>query len=174
MKRAIAAPIILLILTSCGGQLSGRKSVESIVGGQSALQLVNNLKSIQSCEAYRIDDSYPGESDLIFDKKINGYGVISGPVNLEIPDRSLMTKVLVDSGTYFDRMKPIDCLFRPGIAFRFLDASSELNLLICFSCNELKFFSSGENVGRSYFKQTEFKNLAKRLFPNDESIQLLK
>ena len=86
MKRAIAAPIILLMLTSCGGQLSGRKSVESIVGGQSALQLVNNLKSIQLCEAYRIDDSYPGESDLIFDKKINGYGVISGPVKLEIPD----------------------------------------------------------------------------------------
>jgi hypothetical protein len=169
MKLLITAPIILLMLASCGGQ-----SVEFIVGGQGALHLVNNLKNIESCEAYRIDDSYPGESEVVFDKKIHGYGVISDPVNLDLPDRVLLSQALVDSKTYFHYSEPIDCLFRPGVAFRFSDASNELNLLICFSCNELEYFSSGEKVGGSYFRSVKIKELAKKLFPDDPSIQSLK
>jgi hypothetical protein len=166
MKLIIIAPIILLMLAGCGG-----KSVKSIVGGPGALHLVKN---IQLCEAYRVDDAYPGESEAVFNKKIHGYGVVSGPVNLDVPDKALLSQALVDSKTYVHYSEPIDCLFRPGVAFRFSDASNELNLLICFSCNELKYFSTDGEVGGSYFRSMKIKKLAKKLFPEDSEIQSLK
>ena len=174
MKLIITSSIILLTLVGCNGQFFGGKSVESVIEGEGALFLINNLNKIQSCEVYRVDDSYPGESDVVFGKKIHGYGVISGPIELDVNNKIFLSSILVDPNTYFDYSKPIDCLFRPGIAFRLTDNSNELNLLICFSCNELKYFTSSEKVGGSYFRSVKMKELAKKLFSEDEAIQSLK
>ena len=154
LSQYVAVVLLLGVSISCAS-----KSVESIVGGE---------------EVYRVDDSYPGENRLNKGKKVHGFFVLSEVYPMKDDGIKALSKILLKPNTYFEYAVPIDCAFRPGIAFRFTSGKIEVDLLVCFSCNELRYYLDGNSVRQSYFKSPEILALTKKLFPDDKKIQSLK
>jgi len=150
------------------------KSVESIIDRREVRTLVAELQKAKTCEVYRVDDSYPGENRLKIGKKVHGFLILSEALPMKDDSRKVLSQILSNPNTYFEHAVPVDCAFRPGIAFRFSDGTIEVDLLVCFSCNELKYYLDGKSTGRSYFKSPEILALTKKLFPNDKIIRSLK
>ena len=76
-------------------------------------------------------------------------------------------QVLKDAKTYIRHAVPSDCLFRPGVAFRFNNGGKNVVLLVCFSCNELRYYMDCHIIGESYFESEELLKFTKRLFPEN-------
>ena len=150
------------------------KSVESIIDRREVRTLVAELQKAKTCEVYRVDDSYPGENRLNIGKKVHGFLILSEALPMKDDSRKVLSQILSNPDTYIEHAVPVDCAFRPGIAFRFSDGTVEVDLLVCFSCNELRYYLDGNSVGESYFKSPEILALTKKLFPDDKKIQSLK
>jgi len=139
-----------------------------------AISTTSFANAHMTCEAYRVDDSYPGEGKKQEGDSIHGYAIISDAAALNSDSRKELSSIIEDHDTYFRHSIPIDCSFRPGVAFRFRDKMTNVDLLVCFSCNELRYYLDGKVVGQSYFKSHELRALVKKLFPDDRQIQSLK
>jgi hypothetical protein len=126
-----------------------------------------------TCEVLRVDDSYPSEGQEQNGNSLHGYEIISDCVVLNSPSRKELSFIIEDRDTYLRHSVPVDCLFRPGVAFRFSNQQNQVHLLICFSCNELRYYLDGKVVGQSYFKSQELRFLVKELFPKEDKIQKL-
>ena len=165
-------PTVALLM---GGSVACEtKSVESIIGRGEVRTLVAELQKAKTCEVYRVDDSYPGENKLNKCNEIQGFAVLSEAQPIKDDARKALSQILLNPNTYFEHSVPVDCGFRPGIAFRFSDGIIEVDVLVCFSCRELRYYSAGKLVGESHFKSPEILALTKKLFPDDKIIQALK
>jgi hypothetical protein len=130
--------------------------------------------SNMTCRAFRVDDSYPDGEKKLEGNSLHGYEIISDAVGLNLGSWKKLSSIIKDHDTYFHHSVPIDCLFRPGVAFRFSDKhKNQVDLLVCFACNELRYYLGGKVVGQSYFKSQELRFLVKELFPKDDKIQEL-
>ena len=127
-----------------------------------------------TCAAYRVDDSYPGEGKNREVPSLHGYSILSDAEALTFGARQKLSSIIENPNTYFRYEVPPDCLFRPGIAFRFKDKKTKVDLLVCFSCSELRYYMDGKVVGQRFFKSKKLLYLVKKLFPDDEIIQSLK
>jgi len=107
-------------------------------------------------------------------KKVHGFFILSEAQPMKDDARKALSQILLKPNACFEHAVPVDCAFRPGIAFRFTNGTIEVDLLVCFSCNELRYYLDGNSVGESYFKSPEILALTKKLFPDDKKIQLLK
>ena len=136
--------------------------------------IASDLKNATICEVYRVDDSYPNGQQLINGEPLHGYGILSKPIPLPKRSREELLRVLTDAKTYIRHAVPSDCLFRPGVAFRFKDGGKNVELLVCFSCNGLRYYMDCHIVGESYFQSEEILELTKKIFPDDKKIQSLK
>ncbi len=94
--------------------------------------------------------------------------------NYQKKSKNALSRILTNANTYIRHSVPLDCLFRPGVAFHFTDKSVKVDLLVCFSCNELRYYLNSQIVGGSYFKSQELLKLTKKLFPDDKKLQSLK
>ena len=150
------------------------KSVESIIGRGEVRTLVAELHKAKTCEVYRVDDSYPEGNRINKGNEIQGFSVLSEARPIKDDGRKALSQILLNPNTYFEHAVPVDCAFRPGIAFRFSDGTVEVDLLVCFSCNELKYYLDGKSAGGSYFKSPDILALTKKLFHDDKKIQSLK
>jgi hypothetical protein len=172
MNKFHITPIIglacLAVLSSC------RKSHWKNDEMKQVFSTISYKIEHMTCDAYRVDDSYPGERKIQDGEELHGYAIISDAVTLPFKSRKELSSILEDSDTYFRHSIPIDCLFRPGVAFRFNDKKTRVDLLICFTCNELRYYLDGKVVGQSYFKSQKLRALVKKLFPDDQKIQSLK
>jgi hypothetical protein len=166
LPKTIIALCSLFTISSCSID-----EIESLVGGKQAHSLVADLSQATICEAYRVDDSYPEERKRAEEKTIHGFALLSGPSPMDVDSRKDLSRILTNSKTYVRHSIPTDCLFRPGIAFRFADGNAKVDLLVCFSCNELRYYLNGKQVGSSYFSPSKLGNLVKKLFPEDTKIQ---
>ena len=126
-----------------------------------------------TCEVLRVDDSYPSEGQEQNGNSLHGYEIISDFVVLNSASRKELSSIIEDHDTYLRNAIPMDCLFRPGVAFRFSDQQNQVDLLVCFSCNELRYYLNRRVVGQSYFKSQNLRSLVQQLFPEDEKIQKL-
>ncbi|MDB4816610.1 hypothetical protein OAG93_00200 [bacterium] len=136
--------------------------------------IASDLRNATICEVYRVDDSYPNGRQLVNGEPLHGYGILSKPIPLPKRLREELLRVLTDAKTYNRHSVPLDCLFRPGVAFRFIDGSTKVDLLVCFICNELRYYMDCHIVGESYFQSEELLELTKKIFPDDKKIQSLK
>ena len=171
MNRIHVSPILglacLIILPSC------TKSHWKNDAMKKAIATTSFANADMTCQAYRVDDSYPGEGKKQEGDSLHGYPIISDAVTLTLESRKELSSIMEDSDTYFRHTTPTDCLFRPGIAFRFNDKKTTVDLLVCFTCNELRYYLDGKIVGQSFFKPQELRSLVKKLFPTDKAIQSL-
>ena len=132
------------------------------------------LKESTICEVYKVDDSYPNGHEIKSVEPLHGYGMLSKPIALSKKNRKDLMRVLKDAKTYIAYEVPSDCLFRPGVAYRFNDGGKKVELLVCFSCNELRYYMDCHIIGESRFQPEELVDLTKKLFPGDKKIQSLK
>ena len=133
-----------------------------------------DLKESTICEVYMVDDSYSNGRQIENGGPLHGYGMLSKPITLPKNNREDLMRVLTDTKTYISHAVPPDCLFRPGVAFRFNNGGRNVELLVCFSCNEVRYYIDYHIIGESYFKSKELLILTKRFFPENEKIQSLK
>jgi hypothetical protein len=148
LPKTIIALCSLFTISSCSID-----EIESLVGGKQAHSLVADLSQATICEAYRVDDSYPEERKRAEEKTIHGFAILSGPSPMDVDSRKDLSRILTNSKTYV----------RHG--------NAKVDLLVCFSCNELRYYLNGKQVGSSYFSPSKLGNLVKKLFPEDTKIQ---
>ena len=86
---------------------------------ESARTIALGLKQSTICEVYMVDDSYPNGRQIENGEPLHGYGMLSKPITLPKNNRENLIRVLTDAKTYITHAVPPDCLFRPGVAFRF-------------------------------------------------------
>ena len=102
------------------------------------------------------------------------YTILAGPIDLSIENRKALHSIIESRSTYVEHAVPVDCSFLPGVAFCFADKQNWVDLLVCFTCSELRYYLNGEIVWQSYFNSGELINLVKKIFPEDEKIKSLK
>jgi len=136
--------------------------------------LVSESISSKVCDVIRVDDSYPNGQRVQEGEKLHGYKMISQPISLSKESRDELSEILKDAKTYINYSVPRDCLFRPGVAFHFAKQNRKVDVLVCFSCNELRYYLNDKIVGQSYFKSVRLSKLTKKLFPDDKIIQSMK
>ena len=158
----------LFTLSSC------QKSYWENAAMKKAISTTSFTNPHMTCAVYRVDDSYPGEGSDKEGPKLHGYAILSEAEELTFGERQKLSSIIQNPSTYFRYKVPPDCLFRPGIAFRFKDKKTKVDLLVCFSCSELRYYMDGKVVGQSFFKPKKLLSLVKKLFLNDEKIQSLK
>ena len=157
----------LLVLSSCKSSYWKNEDMKRAI----SITSFKNPNTI--CEVLRVDDSYPGEGQEQNGNSLHGYEIISDFVVLNSASRKELSSIIEDHDTYLRNAIPMDCLFRPGVAFRFSDQQNQVDLLVCFSCNELRYYLNRRVVGQSYFKSQNLRSLVQQLFPEDEKIQKL-
>ena len=152
--------------------------VEKLVGGKTAASLIADLSQAKTSTAYRIDGFQSGQEPLPPTDKpqaIHGYPVTSSAVPIDDLSRTELSKILGDPGTYlWDESKA--CEFLPGIALQLAGDNVTVDVLICFSCDELVFYTDGKLAGHEDFdpRRSDLLRIAKKLFPDDKTIQSLK
>ena len=99
------------------------------------------------------------------------------PVDLAIA-RDLAPVLLAESTYSFNSAK--GCKFTPGMGVRVWRDAKAVDVIFCFSCNELKLVSP-DPVAKGYYRTEDFDNarqklvaIAKRALPDDAEIQALK
>ena len=157
----------LLVLSSCKSSHWKNEDMKR------AISITSFKNPNTTCEVLRVDDSYHGEGKTKDGNSMHGYEIISAAVALNSTSRKELSSIIEDHDTYLRNAIPMDCLFRPGVAFRFNDQQNQVDLLICFSCNELRYYLDGKVVGQSYFKSQELSFLVEELFPKEDKIQKL-
>ena len=157
----------LLVLSSCKSSHWKNEDMKR------AISITSFKNPNTTCEVLRVDDSYPGEGKTKDGNSLHGYEIISAAVALNSTSRKELSSIIEDHDTYLRDAFPMDCLFRPGVAFRFSDQQNQVDLLVCFSCNELRYYLDGKVVDQSYFKSQKLRSLVQGLFPKDEKIQKL-
>jgi hypothetical protein len=145
--------IIFPSLTSCQ-----KGSLDSEIGRQ-ILALNPTVNSQASCVVYRLEDSYPGSDEANKEKYLHGYSILSGPIDLSIENRKALHSIIESRSTYVEDAVSVDCSFLPGVAVCFADKQNRVDLLVCFTCSELRYYLNGEIVWQSYFKSGELINL---------------
>lgn len=122
----------------------------------------------------------PGETPVHLryaQEYIDQYEVIgSSPVTIPADAQDVLKSVL-DNEAGFGPLRPDRCKFRPGLSFRIGTGSDQLDLLVCFACDEIAVVPAGKSVQAIYaFDQPTrdiLLNLSKSLLPSDEAIQEL-
>ncbi len=108
---------------------------------------------------------------------IDQYEVIgTGPVEIPPSARETLKETLANSGG-FGALRTDRCKFRPGLSLRAGAGADQIDLLVCFACDEIGIVPSGQPLQALYsFDQATrdvLLNLAKTLLPQDEAIQEL-
>ena len=153
--------LLLLACAACGGAPSRR--VTDLLGGETI------ERGARRVVAYRIDGMRgAGETAM------HGYPVLGGPVELDADAQRRLRDVLLSDATYlWDRAKA--CEFLPGVLVRYEDDAT-IDVLFCFSCDELEVYRDGKRCGREDFdpRRRDLVALVQRIFPDDEALRALR
>lgn len=164
-----------LFLPSCATANPPQRVVD-LLGGPAAYALIDAPTGDARVEAYRILPPHlAGEIPVPADSiELHGHQVLAGPVSVDAESIALLSDVLTSDGTYeWDMAKA--CEFMPGVAIRYVQGELQVDVLLCFSCDELGVYRNGKMVDIEDFdtRRADLVTVAKRLFPADEKIRAL-
>ena len=142
MKHLLLPTIAALVLLGCGAKRNMQWQWAN-VKIEPAYALASDLSKATICEVYRVDDSYPNKQKIQSGGHLHGYTVIANAIPLSKKSRVVLSRILTNTDTYFRHSVPPDCLFRPGVAFHFTEKNIKVELLVCFSCKELRYYLNG-------------------------------
>lgn len=166
--RALLIVLVTFQLTSC-------RNEEANTEESNRMHSITSLIKPQStCKYYRLEDSYPSQWKQTNKEFIHEYPITSGSFRMNSSDRKSLHSIIRSRNTYAMNLPPVDCMFLPGVAFRFENNDTNVDLLVCFKCSELRFYLGEEIAWQSYFKSKDLKKLVQKLFPKDRAIQTIK
>lgn len=141
-------------------------NVQQMFGGKEAVGLFSRF---DKAEAFRIQDSE-------YQKTIDAYTTVSGPVALDQDEGRKLANLLSDEKSYLWELSKAcgDPVY--GVRIRFTRGEATLDVLFCFKCDVLLAYWNGKSVGGEDFDpiQPHLVALMKSLFPQDDVIQKLK
>jgi len=173
------APLALAFALSavgCTAPGSPSARVERLLGPGTPTRLVTRPEASTTIEAWRIDGMAfmerraDGAQDTL-----HGYPVLAGPVPVDAESAAVLADVLGDDDTYlWDVAK--GCEFLPGVAVRWREGEATVDVLFCFSCDELETYVGDARVGHEDFdpRRRDLVRVAQRLFPEDAQIRELR
>jgi hypothetical protein len=104
------------------------------------------------------------------------YEVIGATVSLSEAQSARLAALLKNPASFTTAGQKF-CGFRPGVAYRCGTGSKAIDLLVCFSCDEIAVVPLNGSIVASYSVPQPARDvllgLAKELLPNDEAIQAL-
>lgn len=177
MLRFAAALLVLapLLASACTAPRGPTQRVEDFLGGPASVGLITGPERTRPIEAWRIDGMAFMEGRAEGAKEtIRGYPVLAGPVTVDDASAATLADVLTSDDTYlWDIAKA--CEFLPGVAFRYSGGDRTVEVLVCFSCDELEVWCDGKKTGHEDFdpRRGDLVRIAQRLFPDDEKIRAL-
>jgi hypothetical protein len=177
MHRIVVLILTVAIAASCSARPGGPTArVDRLLGAGVSTRMLTQPGERTQVEAYRIDGMafMEGRADGA-EKTIQGFPVLAGPVPVDAPTAGVLADVLGSDDTYlWDVAKA--CEFLPGVAYRYREPGTTVDVLICFSCDELEVFVNDAKVGHEDFdpRRRDLVRIAKKLFPQDAKIQSLK
>ena len=169
MKNKIILSLIYLVLfNSC----SHNENKNSNVVKKIYKSYDHILSEFDKVELYRVG---PKEDNY---KYFYSYSIYKGPDLLAEKDSIKLSRIFLDEKSYkinFDDGSLKLCEFNPGLAFRFYKGKEVLDILLCFQCDEIKFYHNQKLLGQADVDpaRADLVNLSKQLFPKDKVIQLL-
>jgi RNA polymerase sigma factor (sigma-70 family) len=145
-------------------KLLGVRAVEIIAGAEQV--------EVYRVEAERLPkggrDKALGHYKIVARGKDQGKSFVAG-----------LRATLFNEKTYlFEKSK--DCKFTPEVGFRFRAGEESVDILLCFSCNQIRVLTMDGQGKETHFTQMDFDRaretwvkLAKSVFPEDRAIQAL-
>ncbi len=111
--------------------------------------------------------------------RIGGYKITASGKEQGKEFAAKVTAILFNDRTYLFNLAK-GCIFDPGVAYRLWKDKDYVDVLLCFSCDELEVFVKNAD-GTLYRAHEDFDpmraelvKLAKEAFPDDQQIQALK
>lgn len=131
--------------------------------------LKKTLEETTKVEAFRIGWDTGGKEPAYPD-----WPVTAGPVALDVSTSRELVALLLNPKSYSDNLKP--CEPMPGVKVRWKKEGQEVQVVFCFECSTLWFYSQEKQRDQREFDPVEKKLIAlmKRIFPKDDAIQSLK
>ena len=161
--------LLVVVVAACGGGVSSR--VAGLFGGPSGWSAIEAPEKVT---AYRI--TRPGVVQHVrAPDLLAGFEIMDGPRDVAEAVATELRTILADDSIYdWERAK--GCEFEPGVAFRFAKGGEDLDVLLCFNCDEFAAYRGTKRVGGEDFDvaRPRLVALVKRVFPGDEKIQALK
>jgi hypothetical protein len=172
---ALAISLAFLLVAGCSTPGPGEHDnrLEALYGSADAYDLVAGNRASGSVTAYKIDGRQGATGDR-GSGEIAGYGIVGEVVDVSDDAAAALAAVLGDDATYdWDHQK--GCKFQPGVAFRWEKRRTTVDVLLCFSCDELEIFLDGEAVGYEDFDagRARLVRIVKDLFPHDAEAKTL-
>jgi RNA polymerase sigma-70 factor, ECF subfamily len=139
--------------------------------GPSAVQIISNTTK---AEIYRIEGTEGTEGPAIDNFPSRGPAI-----NGADEARKVLPEILFADDTYSFGSAKL-CKFNPGVAFRLWSDQQYVDVLVCFSCDELRVVSYDEKgIAKRSNEDCDAARppllaLAKAAFPQDDKIQALK
>lgn len=175
LSRLTATLAILCLAGSCSAKEPETRidpRVDALYGGAEAIAVLQGPERVQ---AWRIEGS-PRQPKPEDDptKLLHGYGVLAGPAAVDEATGKQLAGLLLQPASYeFESAK--GCEFQPGVLLRFSRSKANLDILICYSCNEISIYFNGKQVGHEDIDRIRKPMVAaaQRAFPQDEAIRQL-
>ena len=138
---ALGAMVLAAACASCGSPTS---RVVDVYGGAANWAAIEAPDRVQAFRIIR-----PGILTYIrAQETIDGFEIMNGPVDVAAATAKELATILADDSIYdFERAK--GCEFEPGVAVRVAKGPTTLDILLCFSCDELAAYEAGKRVGGS-------------------------
>lgn len=129
------------------------------------------LASVTRIETYRIHPEFRRDAE----DKILNYEILARGSTLEGPEVVKLGSQLLEKDNFmFDARKT--CAIRPGVVFRVYRDEAFVDIVICFECEMLGFYSGPSKNPRRMWEDFDpihdpILRLAKKAFPDDSTIQ---
>ena len=148
-------------------KLRGLVRIENLVD-QSSRRI---LASVTRIETYRIHPEFRRDAE----DKILNFEILARGSTLEGPEVVKLGSQLLEKDNFmFDARKT--CAIRPGVVFRVYRDEAFVDIVICFECEMLGFYSGPSKNPRGTWEDFDpihdrILRLAKKAFPDDSTIQ---
>lgn len=181
LRAASAAwlAVALLALGAAGCTASETSDrVTKLLGGADVVSVLRDEGEHVRREAWRLDPAVSSGADAPAAQgatDLHGFPIVAGPVPISAEHAAALADVLLQDGTYdWDRAK--GCEFLPGLAIRETRGATVVDVLVCFSCDEIAVWKNGVKTGGEDVdsRRSDLIALARRIFPGDAKFRALR
>jgi hypothetical protein len=173
--RRGGAAVVVAVVTGCGLALSLSACGPSRSGAESALSVAKTqaVQEPTSVEAFRVDTSTrvaeAGE------RRIGTYRALAGPFAVGASEVAMLKDLVSGDSRGAGGGAMTNCKFQPLVAYRFVGRGEVVDVLVCFTCNELATFLNERPMGLGTLgdRRAAWVRLTQRVFPNDGIVTAL-